>query len=64
VLPEVGEMESFCKTIEESKMKWVEEVLKRNFMNDPDLEAARNFAKMVASLIGMPKLEPSGSLPN
>jgi hypothetical protein len=45
----VGEMESFCRTIEGDGIKWVEQVLKKDLGTDPELAEARSFADRVAA---------------
>jgi hypothetical protein len=42
---EVGELESFVKTVGNHGPKWVNEVLKRDLKNDSELEEARKFVK-------------------
>lgn len=42
---EQGELESFAKTIGNHGPKWVNEVLKKDLKNDPELEEARIFVK-------------------
>lgn len=42
---EQGELESFAKSIGNHGPKWVNEVLKKDLKNDPELEEARNFVK-------------------
>lgn len=42
---EVGELESFAKSIGNHGPKWVNEVLKRDLKNDVELEEARKFVK-------------------
>lgn len=44
---EVGELESFVKSIGNHGPKWTNEVLKRNLITDPELETARNFVSAV-----------------
>jgi hypothetical protein len=45
-LVEVGELEQFCKTIGDHGPGWVVKALERDLSNDPELEAARQFAKL------------------
>jgi predicted ATPase len=42
---EQGELESFAKTVGNHGPKWVNEVLKKDLNNDPELEDARNFVQ-------------------
>ncbi len=49
VLPEIGEMESFYRDISAHGMAWVDQMLKKDLKNDPELVAAREFAKVLAS---------------
>ena len=51
-MPE-GEMESFCPTAVGDGIKWVEQVLKKDLSNDPELSAARSFAKQVATKLAI-----------
>lgn len=44
---EVGELEQFCKLVPDHGPSWVVNVLKRDLTNDPELEAARQFAKLL-----------------
>jgi len=46
---EVGELESFVRTIGNHGPKWVSEVLTKNLKTDPDLETARQFVTQIAS---------------
>lgn len=45
MLVEVGQVESFVKSVGNHGPKWVNEVLPKDLANDPDLEVARNFEK-------------------
>ena len=40
---EVGELESFVKSVGNHGPKWVNEVLSKNLKDDPELEVARQF---------------------
>ncbi len=42
---EVGEVESFVKSVGNHGPKWVNEVLTKDLKNDPELEQARQFVK-------------------
>ncbi len=42
---EVGELENFDKSIGNHGPKWVEDVLEKDLLNDPNLEEAREFVK-------------------
>ena len=44
---EVGELECFVRSIGNHGPKWVNEVLKKDLRNDPDLELARKFVKQI-----------------
>jgi AAA domain, putative AbiEii toxin, Type IV TA system len=46
----VGELEGFSKTASGHGPAWVNEVLKKNLGNDPELEAARNFVGTVVEV--------------
>lgn len=46
---QVGELESFVKSIGNHGPKWVNEVLTRNLREDPELETARVFVKEVVT---------------
>ena len=48
VIP-VGEMEGFCRSISGHGPRWVEELLKRDIVTDPELETARNFTCRVVA---------------
>jgi ABC-type transport system involved in cytochrome c biogenesis ATPase subunit len=43
LIPEIGELESFVKSIGNHGPKWVSEVLTKNLKTDPELELARQF---------------------
>jgi AAA domain, putative AbiEii toxin, Type IV TA system len=43
-----GELESFCKSIDDHGPAWVEQVCKRNLANDPELRDAREFVEDLA----------------
>ncbi|GAB4340985.1 MAG: hypothetical protein OHK0038_20580 [Flammeovirgaceae bacterium] len=43
---EVGEVESFVKSVGNHGPKWVSEVLRKDLKNDPELEQARQFVKL------------------
>jgi len=45
MIPEVGELESFVKSVGNHGPKWVNEVLSKNLKTDPELGAARAFVK-------------------
>ncbi len=45
---QVGELESFCRSVGNHGPKWVNEVLKKDLRNDQELDAARKF---VATLV-------------
>ena len=44
---EVGELESFCKSVGSHGPKWVNDVLTKDLANDPELNLARQFIKEV-----------------
>jgi predicted ATPase len=44
---EVGQLESFCKSIGNHGPKWVNEVMTKNFKTDPELDIARQFVRHV-----------------
>jgi energy-coupling factor transporter ATP-binding protein EcfA2 len=44
---EVGELESFVKSVGNHGPKWVSEVLGKDLMTDPELETARQFVKKI-----------------
>ena len=44
---EVGELECFVRSVGNHGPKWVNEVLKKDLRNDPQLELARNFVKQI-----------------
>jgi len=44
---EVGQLESFCKSIGNHGPKWVNEVVAKNLKTDSDLEIARQFVQRV-----------------
>jgi len=46
---EVGELEGFVKSIGNHGPKWVNEVLIKDLINDPELSIAREFIKEVTS---------------
>lgn len=45
---EVGELESFVKSIGNHGPKWVNNVLPKDLQNDPEIEAARKFMKEIS----------------
>jgi predicted ATPase len=45
---EVGQLESFVKSIGNHGPKWVNEVMARNLKSDPELEVARKFIQLVS----------------
>ena len=47
LIPEVGELESFVKSIGNHGPKWINQVLTRDLKNDPELSVARNFVKLI-----------------
>lgn len=46
---EVGEMESFCRSVAGHGPNWVTEVLQRDLVKDPDLADARAFASAIGT---------------
>ncbi len=44
---EIGELESFCKSVSNHGPKWVIEVLNKDLILDPELEEARKFIKKI-----------------
>lgn len=40
-----GELESFCKAVDDHGPAWVEQVCKRNLSDDPELRDAREFVE-------------------
>lgn len=44
---EVGQLESFCKSVGSHGPKWVNEVMKKNFKEDTELEQARRFVSQI-----------------
>lgn len=49
LIPEVGELESFVKSIGNHGPKWVSEVLSKDLKNDKELESARQFVLQIIS---------------
>ncbi len=49
LIPEVGELESFVKSIGNHGPKWVSEVLSKDLKNDKELEPARQFVFQIIS---------------
>jgi len=47
---EVGELESFVKSVGNHGPKWVNEVLEKDLANDPELDKARRFISEVVSI--------------
>lgn len=47
LIPEVGELESFCKSIGNHGPKWVSEVLTKDLKTDKELETARQFVMQI-----------------
>jgi hypothetical protein len=47
LIPEVGELESFVKSIGNHGPKWLNEVLTKDLKNDIELEIARNFVRHI-----------------
>jgi len=43
----VGELESFCKSISKHGPAWIAEVSKRNLVADPELALARDFVESI-----------------
>lgn len=52
---EVGELEGFAKSIPGHGPKWVNNVLEKDLVNDPELSAARTFAEII---IARTQIEP------
>lgn len=46
---EIGQIESFCRTVGNHGPEWVNEVLKRDLINDPELREAREFVTTLLS---------------
>ena len=46
LIPEVGELESFVKSIGNHGPKWINQVLIKDLKNDPELSVARNFVDL------------------
>ena len=44
---DVGELESFVKSVGNHGPKWVSEVLEKNLKTDPELEVARKFVRQL-----------------
>ncbi|MFW6046652.1 MAG: ATP-dependent nuclease [Candidatus Woesearchaeota archaeon] len=44
---EIGELESFCKSVGNHGPKWVNEVLQKDLKSDSELEEARNFVEKI-----------------
>ena len=49
LIPEVGELECFVKSVGNHGPKWVAEVLTKNLKTDPELETARLFVQKILS---------------
>ena len=47
LIPEVGEVEYFVRSIGNHGAKWVNEVLKKDLKNDKKLEEARKFVEQI-----------------
>jgi len=47
LIPEVGELESFVKSIGNHGPKWINQVLSKDLKNDPELLIARNFVNLL-----------------
>ncbi|MET0239392.1 MAG: AAA family ATPase [Sphingobium sp.] len=47
-----GQMEGFCRTLDMKGSRWVEEVLRRDLCNDPELADARTFVAEIAAYLG------------
>jgi len=47
LIPEVGELESFVKSVGNHGPKWVSDVLSKDLKNDKELELARQFVKQM-----------------
>lgn len=47
LIPEVGELESFCKSIGNHGPKWVSDVLTKDLKTDKELEVARQFVSLL-----------------
>jgi AAA15 family ATPase/GTPase len=46
---EIGELESFAKSVGSHGPKWVNDVLTKDLINDPELKTARDFISLVTS---------------
>ncbi|MCR6639719.1 MAG: hypothetical protein NVV82_12240 [Sporocytophaga sp.] len=44
---EVGELESFVKSVGNHGPKWVNEVLAKDLTSDPELQQARDFVSLI-----------------
>jgi hypothetical protein len=44
---DIGELESFCKSVGSHGPKWVNEVLSKDLINDKELQEAREFVNEV-----------------
>jgi len=47
IVLDIGEIEAFDKTVGGHGPKWINEVLEKDLLNDPELEVARNFVKEI-----------------
>ena len=53
----VGEVEGFCRSVGGHGPRWVEELLKRDIANDPELESARIFTRRVVEWLNSRRID-------